>query len=334
MKMNVYVLFVICLFLLSSSTAFADDAENGEGFEVQIDDYTRTEIEIMDHHNGVVLRLLQLEKAVTCNIYKGEYLVSFLLDIDVDTLEFETILAEMQLLLEEIQAVHPDSSDAVYLFVELKQDAIGLSTEFRDALHVIVDEATREMLKETVQTFECGQVGELDEQIHGQIVLFNKRQLEAILSSLGITDATFLQGYQNKTTSLQQVKLQLANKVQTLTEDEQFQIYSKVKEDQICMRIQARCSIDNLTSQYRQRTSIRLQNRINNSEVVGNETIRQYLQQRLRLRLHQCGDNDSGQGGGQGSGDGDGYGDGYGDGSGGDNGGNGQHNGQGSGGGP
>lgn len=306
MKMNVYVLFVICLFLLSSSAAFADDAENEDGFEVQIDDYTRTEIEIMGHPNGVVLRLLQVEKAVTCNIYKGEYLVSFLLDIDVDTLEFETILAEMQLLLEEIQAVHPNSSEAVYLFVELKKDAIGLSTEFRDALHAIVDEATREMLKEAMQTLECEQVEELDEQINDQIVLFNKRQLEAILSPLGITDATFLQRYQNKTTSLQQVKLQLANKVQTLTEDEQFQIYSKVKEDQICMRIQARCSIDNLNLQYRQRASIRLQNRINNSEVVGNENIQQCLQQRIRLRLHQCSDNDSGHDGGQGPGGGGG----------------------------
>jgi len=323
MKIYVYVLMVTCLVLLSSHAAFADEVENGGGFEVQIDDLTRTEIEIMDDHNSVVLRLLQLEKAVTCNIYKGEYLVSFLLDIDVDTLEFETILAEMQLLLEEIQSVHPDSSDAVFLFVELKQDAIELSTEFRDALHTIVDEATREMLKDTIQALECGQVEELDEQIYDQIVLFNKRQLENITSLLGLTDVTFLQGYQNKNISLQQVKLQLANKVQTLTEDKQFQIYSKVKEDQICMRIQAIGSIDNLTSQYMQRTCMRLRERINNSESIGNETIRQYLQQRMRLRLHQYGDNDSGQGGEQGSGSGDGSGgsgQGSGDGSGGDEG--------------
>ena len=338
MKMNVYVLFVISLFFFSSSAVFADDAENGEGFEVQIDDHTRTEIEIMDHPNGIVLRLLQLEKDVTCNIYKGEYLVSFLFDIDVDTLEFESILAEMQLLLEEIQAVHPDSSEAVYLFVELKQDAIGLSTEFRAAIHAVVDEATRETLKETMQTLECEQAELLDEQIYDQIVLFNKRQLENITSLLGFTDATLLQGYQNNTTSLQQVKQQLANQIHTFNEGEQFQIYSKVKGDQICGRIQARGSIDNLTSQYQQRTCMRLRDRINNSESVGNETIRQYLQQRMRLRLHQYGDNDSGQGGGQGSGDGDGSGDGSGgggqgsgDGNGGDGSGGGPGGGQGSG---
>ena len=305
MKTNVYVLFAICIFLLSSSAAFADDADNGEGFEIQIDDLTRAEIEIMDDPDGTIVRLLQLEKDLTCNIYKGEYLVTFLLDLDIDTIEFEAILSEMQLLLEEIQAVNPDSSEAVYLFVELKQDAIGLSTEFREALHVIVDETTLEMFKETMQNLKCEQAEELDEQINDQIVLFNKRQLEAILSLLGVTDANFAQGYQNKTNSLHQVRLYLSKKVQNLTEDEQFQIYSKVKEDQIITRIQARFSIDNLTSQYQQRACIRFRNRINRSETVGNETIRQYLQQRMRLRLNQYGDNGSG-GGGQGSGNGSG----------------------------
>ncbi len=323
--------------VISSSFAFADEAEDGDGFEVQIDDDTKSEIEIMDTTEGVVLRLLQLEKAVTCNIEKGDYLVSYLSDLDVDTFEFEAILAEMRLLLEEIQQINPDSSEAVYLFVELKQDAFDLSNEFREAMYIIVDAETREMLQISMETLICEQAAALDEQLKDQIVVYNGRQLSFLLEILGDSDSSLLQGYQNNTISLPQVNQQLASKIQVLPEDAQFQIYSELKEDDIRIRIQTRGSIDNLTIQYQRRICIRLRNRLNNSEGVGNDTIRLFLQQRMRLRLNQSGGNESGNGGGQGpGGDGDpGPGNGQGPGGGdGDGDGDGHHNGPGGGGGP
>jgi hypothetical protein len=295
--------------VISSSFAFADEAEDGDGFEVQIDDDTKSEIEIMDTTEGVVIRLLQLEKAVICNIEKGDYLVSYLSDLDVDTLEFEAILAEMRLLLEEIQQINPDSSEVVYLFVELKQDALDLSNEFRDAMYIIVDAETREILQISMETLICKQAAALDEQLKDQIVVYNGRKLRFLLEILGDSDSSLLQGYQDNTMLLPQVNQQLASKILVLPEDAQFQIYSELKEDDIRIRIQTRGSIDNLTSQYQQRTCVRLRNRLNNSDGVGNDTIRQFLQQRLRLRLNQSGGNDSGNGSGQGpGGDGDGSG--------------------------
>ena len=309
MKMKIYMLMAITLMVISSSFAFADEAEEGDGFEVQIDDDTKSEIEIMDTTEGVVLRLLQLKKAVTCNIEKGDYLVSYLSDLDGDTLELEAILAEMRLLLEEIQQINSDSSEVVYLFVELKQDALDLSNEFRDAMYIIVDDETREMLQISMETLICKQAAALDEQLKDQIVVYNGRQLRFLLEILGDSDSSLLQGYQDNTMSLTKVNQQLASKILVLSEDAQFQIYSELKEDDIRIRIQTRGSIDNLTSQYQQRTCVRLRNRLNNSDGVGNDTIRQFLQQRMRLRLNQTGGNGSGNGSGQGpGGDGDGSG--------------------------
>jgi len=300
MKMKIYMSMAITLIVISSSFAFADEAEGSDGFEVQIDDDAKSEIEIMDTNEGVALRLLQLEKAVTCNIEKGEYLVSYLSSLEVDTLEFEAILAEMRLILGEIQEINIDSSDVVFLFVELKQDALDLSNEFREGMYIIVDAETRDMLQNSMETLICEQAVALDEQLKDQIVVYNGRKLHFLLEILGDSDSSLLQEYQKNTILLPQVNQQLASKIQALPEDAQFQIYSELKEDDIRIRIQTRGSIDDLTSQYQNRTCVRLGYRLNNSDGVGNDTIRQFLQQRMRLRLNQSGGNGSGNGGGQG----------------------------------
>lgn len=345
MKRNVYVVLVGVMVLFQTTVAFAQNAGE-QSDDVLIDEETREELEIMNNYYGATIRLLQLEQAVVCNLDTGNALVSLLSDFDVDTLELEAILAEMQLLVQEIQAVDPNASEVSYLFVELKKDAMNLSTEFRDLLHSLLDPATLEVVREAVHNHSCDQALEIGEQIRRRIKAFNEQQLHTIVPLLGITNDSFVQGYHNGTLSLAHVKQRLSATVHALGEGEQFGLYTELKEDHLHVRIQVRGALNNLTDQYYQRQCLRIRNRLNSTDSIENETVRLALQQRMQNRLHRSenatGPGGNGQGpggngtcdgsGGQGDqGSGDGCGEGSGDGSGG---GNGHQNGPGGGGGP
>jgi len=299
-----------------------------------IDEHTREEIQIMGDSVGTEIRLLQLEKAVTNNIFKGEFIVEFLLNSGYDTLEFEAIIAEMDLLLQEIQAVDLNSSEVVSLFVELKQDSIDLSKEFRDSLNGLLDNSTKLALQEALQDLVCETAQEIQGLIQNKILIFNGKKLENIFGFLGKENNQFLQGYKNGLVLLLQLKKQITVMAKNLTEEEKFELLTEIKGDRIKLQIRSRVCIENISNQYHYRKCIRLRNRLNNSEDIENEGVRLFMQQRLRLRINQSDESHPGYGGGQGSGSGNGQGSGGGNGHGDGGGqGSGSGNGQGSGGG-
>lgn len=334
MKMKLSIL-VVCV-MLGISTTFAY-AENGQSSNVNIDKHTCNQINVFNNPDGADIRLIQLEKSVTNNIYKGQLIIKNLSELGYGTLDLETILAEMELLLGEIQAVDVNSSEAVYLFIELKQDAIDLSSEFREALNQLLDDETRAALQEALKNNVCEKAQGMKSSIQNKVKLYNEEQLEDIFRILGESNSQDLQMYKNGTLSLKQVKQKLALHAGELNIEEKFNLLIQIKSENIKLKIQSRVNIQNVTNEYDNRKCARLQDRLNNSENIGNETLRLRLQQRLRLRINQSSGGQSGSGngqgpggGGNGSGNGQGSGSGTGSGSGGGNG-NGNQNGPGGG---
>ena len=73
------MVIVLMLMVSIAPLAFADEAEDSTD-EVEINDETQKQVEIMDARVGSEIRLLQLEKSITKNIIKGEEVVSILKD--------------------------------------------------------------------------------------------------------------------------------------------------------------------------------------------------------------------------------------------------------------
>lgn len=332
MKIKWYVLIVSVSIIFSTTFAFAEEPEDLEGNEIEIDEATRTETEIMDDPNGSEIRLLQLEISLEKNICAGEYVVSNLTESGYDTLELEAIIAEMGLLKQEIQAIYPNSSEAISLFVELKNDAIELTKEFRDTIQGLVDATKQEQLRVNIQALVCEQAQGLEQQIQNRIVLFNSNRLYNIYGSFGEKNCSLIHRYQNGTASLNQVKEQIEGIINKTQEEKRFELFSEMKGVHIRKRIQTRASIENISDNYQERKCIRIRNRLNNSESIDDETIRNLLQQRMMNRLNEL-DSGTGSGDGSGQGGGDGPGDGDGNSSSSGNGGNG-HNHSSGGGGP
>ena len=105
---KIYSLLIVLVLLISiSSIVYADESE--EDPQVDIENKTKKEIEVMNNSLGAEIRLLQLEKALLKNILKGEMAVQVLIGLGFNTTEnntdeLESILAKMKLLLEDSQS--------------------------------------------------------------------------------------------------------------------------------------------------------------------------------------------------------------------------------------
>jgi hypothetical protein len=102
------IIMVLMLMVPLASYALADDADDTQQDEIEINEETQKEIEIMSDHLGAQIRLLQLEKAITKNIAKGNEVIAALKEADINTTILEAILAELELVKEEVQSADPN----------------------------------------------------------------------------------------------------------------------------------------------------------------------------------------------------------------------------------
>jgi len=269
--------------------ALADEAGDIQQDEVEIDAETQDEVEIMNYQFGAEVRLLQLEKSITKNILKGEEVVSVLKGAEYNTTELEAILAELELLKEEVQSADPNSTDAVQIFVDLKSDAIELTKDFRETSKDLLDEGTLEELRERIREMVCEQVQNLSQQIRNRIRQFNRNQLHRIYEALGETNSSLINEYQNGNATKEQVKQQISKKVNEMTKEKRYQIFSELKEGKIRERIQARMCVENVTQNFQERKGVRLTNRLHNAQNAQNidNQVRAEMENRITQRLNK-----------------------------------------------
>jgi len=282
MKKMLNILMVLMLMTSISSLAFAEEAD-----EVEIDDETEKQVEAMSSQVGAEIRLLQLEKAITKNIIKGEEAVAVLKEADYNTTELEAILAELELLLEEVQTTDANSTNATQIFIDLKSDAIELTKEFRDTLKELLDKETLEQLRERIREMVCEQVQNLSNKIQNKIKHFNRNQLHRVFGFLGNINESFLEKYQNGTLNMTQVKQQISKKVNQMTKEKRSEIFSELKQFKIQNQIQAKICVENSTEKFQQRKEVRLNNRIKKSEAISDNAIGEEIAQRIRARLNK-----------------------------------------------
>ncbi len=302
------ILSIVMVLLLAASVvplALADEAGDIQQGEVEIDAETQDEVEIMNYQFGAEVRLLQLEKSITKNILKGEEVVSVLKGAEYNTTELEAILAELELLKEEVQSADPNSTDAVQIFVDLKSDAIELTKDFRETSKDLLDEGTLEELRERIREMVCEQVQNLSQQIRNRIRQFNRNQLHRIYEALGETNSSLINEYQNGNATKEQVKQQISKKVNEMTKEKRYQIFSELKEGKIRERIQARMCVENATQNFQERKGVRLTNRLHNAQNAQNidNQVRAEMENRITQRLNKnngtSGGHDNNQGGEQ-----------------------------------
>jgi hypothetical protein len=253
MKKILTVLMMLMIFISISSLAIADESEEeneteeeNEIEDLEIDNDTKKEIEIMNYSLGSEIRLLQLQKAIIKNLLKGEMAVEVLKALDYNITTLELILSEMKILLEDVKAVNASSNDSVQIFVELKYEAKNLTSQFRETIKDLLDGEKLNEIRERIKENFSEEVQNYSKQIRNKIKQFNRNRLYQLYGIIGETNNSFINQYLNGNITLDQLKFHLCKTINHMNRERKYEIFSEIKKENIKKKINAQASIDNI----------------------------------------------------------------------------------------
>jgi len=290
--MFLMVMSIITLALAEENNTESGDRPNetesqgtdNEINETDIDNETQNEVGEMQTPHGAEVRLLQLEKAISRNIDRGQYIIDTAKNASKNVTELEAILLEMQSLLTEVQNADPSADDAVKQFVDLKSDAIELSKQFRDKAREIVGPAELGKLRTRLQQINLGNLQELQEKIKEKIKEYNVEQLQKLVSILGL-DETIVEQLQNGEITVKELKSQIKQKIQSMSTIEKKDAFSKLKEEGVKRQIFKKSAIEKAKLNILARKEARLTNRLSQIGNIKDPEKRQIVQERITNRL-------------------------------------------------
>ena len=286
---------------------FLDNQTGENETENPVDNETEKEIEKMNYSYGAEIRLLQLEKAITKNLLKGEMAVDVLKGLGYNTTDLEAILAEMQLVLDEVQAVDPQANNSVEIFVDLKSDAKNLTTQFRTTIRALLDDVKYKEIKEQIKNITSDELQNYSKRVRNRIKQFNVNQIYRLYSIIGEGNSSFVNDYINGTVNLTQVKLQLSKMVSMRIKEKRNQIFSEMKKEKIQNKNYANEKVENAIKSFSERHLERLRNRLEKANNSGNEKLMEKIQNRIENYENSSdgngnGSNNGNNGNGQGRG--------------------------------
>ncbi len=284
---------LIVLIILSSMIplTFADDSNNISN-SIEFDLKTRQETDIMNDKLGAEIRLLQLEKSIIRNINTGEEIISILEETYIDITDLQLILAELELLIQEVQSADPDASDAVRIFLDLKYDAVNLSTDFRGTLRGLIGGSLIEQIQQQTRNMTCDQILNLSQTIQNKIQQYNVNQFNYFYQIIGENGNKYILGYQNGSLTRGQVKQNIMMNINQTGKDVQFTILTALKQHKIRYLIQSQNEIQNASQGFQQRQETRLKNRLKRIESFPDNSLYQQLMNRIENKLNNMGDID------------------------------------------
>lgn len=303
--MNMNKIFgILMLFAIMFSTiSMAEDSLVSTN---PIENQTQEHVRIMNNGLGAEIRLMQLEKSIEIKIEMGNLIVAKATELGENTTGLEALIAEMQLVLQEVQAADPTADDAVEQFVDLKSDAIELTQEFRTLAKTILPEAEQEQLRTQEKTMQQERINTAQE-IKTKIRQYNQEKMEEFQNKLGIQIQETIQNMKNGTMTTEQAKAQIKTMVQNMKQSQKYGNYTGMKEEALREKVQAKEKINTTNNGSETRKQNRYQNRlqvaIQNGGAFG-ELIQNRLNQQIQ---NMCGGECDGTGtGGNSSNDGSG----------------------------
>lgn len=296
--MNVLTVFILLSAMIP--LAFADEPGFSSN-EVDIDAETQQQTEIMNHELGAEIRLLQLEKAIIKNINNGEEIVTFLEESDVNTIDLQVLLAEFELLLEEVQMADTNGSDAVSNFVDLKHDAVNLTKDFRVTVRGLLNNTLRDQIQQRIRNSTCNQTQNLSNSIQNKIRHYNSNQFRNIYQHLGENGSNCIHQYQNGSVTQKQVRQNITMRINQTEKGNKFNFLSSLKQQNIINRIQSQNQVQNASEGFHQRQQARLQRRLQKIEELPDTPVHNHLMKSMQKKLNNTGNNGGNGTGGNGS---------------------------------
>jgi len=193
----------------------ATEEEAEEVEEEAIDEETEEEVELISESNfGATVRLLQLEKAVTKSYLIGMGVISVLSEKGEDVAELESILAEIEVLKDEVSNLDPNSENAVDDFVNIKRDIKDLNREFRKIASPLLTANDKQSIRDSIK--DNDELASLNQEIRDALRELNANRVEKALDRMGVSDPELIEKIESGDATRAEVKDALKSGYQNL----------------------------------------------------------------------------------------------------------------------
>jgi hypothetical protein len=176
---------------------------------------------------------------------KGEMAVEVLKGLEYNTTTLALILSDMNNLLEEIKATNTSSNDSVQIYIEFKNVAKNLTTQFRETIKDLLDHEKLNEIRERIKNMLSEELENYSKIIRNKIKQFNSNQLYKLYGIIGDENNSFIDEYINGNVSLAEIKLQICKTINQMNKEKKYEIFSELKNENIKKKINAKASVDN-----------------------------------------------------------------------------------------
>src|SRR3989339_289088 len=244
------MMLVLMLVFITMPLVFADDNNETDDDnetevenETEVDNETQEEISIMGISYGAEIRLLQLEKAISKNIARGNAVIAAYKNVSQDTSELQSIVDNLTLVLEQVKSTDPRSDTAVKDFVAYKKSAITLAHDFRtlsNEMKASLDQETLDALRaefKAIKEDQKGDLKEMKERIKNRIQEKNAKELSELL---GMDYEELIKQIQNGNLTKAEIKMQIREIVSNMSQEQRKELYLNAKQFNLKREIQGR----------------------------------------------------------------------------------------------
>lgn len=255
MKKQIFGISLLLLLVLSIFPAVMAEEELTEETIAQD---TMAEVSTMDQKIGAELRLLQLEKAITRNILGGNEVIAQVEEDGKDASELEALITELEALKLELQDLNPEDEGAVEAFVNIKQEAIEISKEFREIARGLLEQGDRLAIASKIKEMDKTELQQYNEQIRNKIRAQNAEIVRKTFNSLGIENDELLTKVENGEATHEEVRNVIRNAVQAMTPEEKRAAWTTLKESGVRKDVAVRAKIEKARLNINERKAARL----------------------------------------------------------------------------
>jgi len=227
MKKAISLLLMLLMIVSIIPFAFAEEIDTAEA---DSEEETQNQIALMGTGTGAEVRLLQLEKAITENIIRGQEVIAEVESKGNDTSILEDLISDMEDLKSRVQALDAESEEAVDEFVALKAEAIELSKQFRDEAKTLLDKSDADALRTRLKEMNRSEITQLNNQIRNRIREYNAEQVKNLFGILGIENEELLANFSNGNSTLKEVRDVIKTEFKSMTQEEKKSAFSELKE--------------------------------------------------------------------------------------------------------
>ena len=236
MKKNIVLMIIILvLIIFTSSIALAENDTNSTNSEGEKTFETNDkEIGVFKEQLGAHIRMGQLVKQLSKNIYFGSEVINYL-DSNETIARANAITSEMTVLIENIEAYNYSYKKAEELaeeYIVLKELAKDLTKDFRELTKTEITNNETKLIRESLKDIEKNELKEINEKVKNMIREHNAERAKQAFERLGAKNDELIEQIREGAAKREELKTELKTKLSELGEEAKGIAEYKIREEQ------------------------------------------------------------------------------------------------------